>query len=161
MKRIFGLFMLVSMLAIPSMAFAAEQIGVYVAPKFIAGWTVMDGKTIWADGDDGGINSNIGSTTEGTFGGALAIGYDFNRKFNVPVRTELEYAVFSETKGSKNANIYGADDGSGGTFDGHWSAKQKMQIQTLFLNAYYDFHNSSAFTPYVGGGDRPQFFVPS
>ena len=37
---------------------------------------------------------------------------------------------------------------NGGTasFKGEWG------VQTLFANAYWDFHNSTAFTPYLGGG---------
>lgn len=149
MKRILGLLALAGVLAFPSLASAGEQIGVYVAPKFITGWTVMDNmKTGWGEDADPGFNMNIGDKTKGTVGGGLAVGYDFYRQFQVPVRTEIEYAAFSEVKGSKSGSVSAADVG----FDGHWSAQQKLQIQTLFLNAYYDFHNSTSFTPYVGAG---------
>ncbi len=149
MKRFLSLLALVGMMTFPSLALAGDQIGVYVTPKFIAGWTVMDNmKTKWGEGADPGFAMNIGDKTKGTVGGGLAIGYDFSRQFQVPVRMELEYAAFSEVKGSKSGSVSAADVG----FDGHWSAKQKLQIQTLFLNAYYDFHNSTAFTPYVGAG---------
>lgn len=30
--------------------------------------------------------------------------------------------------------------------------KAKWNVQTLFANLYYDFHNSTAFTPYIGAG---------
>ena len=30
--------------------------------------------------------------------------------------------------------------------------KGQWGLQTLFLNAYWDFHNDSAFTPYIGAG---------
>ena len=30
--------------------------------------------------------------------------------------------------------------------------KGDMKIATLMANAYYDFHNSTRFTPYIGGG---------
>ena len=144
MKRILGLLALVGILTFPAMALAGEQIGVYVAPKFITGWTVMDNmKTQFEEDGDSPVNMNIGDKTKGTVGGGLAIGYDFNRQFQVPVRAELEYAAFSEVKGSKSGNF--------GT-NGSWSAKQKLQVQTLFLNAYYDFHNSTSFTPYIGAG---------
>ncbi len=153
MKRILCLLALVGIAAFPSMAKAAESTGIYVAPKFITGWTVMDNmKTGWAEEADPGFSMNIGDKTKGTVGGGLAIGYDFQRAFQVPVRTEIEYAAFSEVKGSKSGSVSGIDDGEGGTWDGHWSANQKLQIQTLFLNAYYDFRNSTPFTPYVGAG---------
>jgi opacity protein-like surface antigen len=31
-------------------------------------------------------------------------------------------------------------------------AKARSNFQTLFFNAYWDFHNSTAFTPYIGAG---------
>ena len=94
MKRVLGLFTLVAVLTVPAMAFAGEQVGVYVAPKFIGAWTTMDSKTHWAEDADPGFSNNIGDITKGTFGGALALGYDFNRKFQIPVRTEIEYSAF-------------------------------------------------------------------
>lgn len=149
MKRILGLVMIVAALALPTMASAGEQIGVYVTPKFITGWTVMDNmKTGWGEDADPGFSMDIGDKTKGTIGGGLAIGYDFYQKFQFPVRAELEYAALSEVKGSKSGSVSAADVG----FDGHWSAQQKLQVQTLFMNAYYDFHNSTSFTPYVGAG---------
>ena len=58
------------------------------------------------------------------------------------MRTELEYAIRS--------NMTKTWDGKGtagtASFKGEWG------VQTLFANAYWDFHNSTAFTPYVGGG---------
>jgi len=43
MKRIIGLLTLTALLITQSLALAAEQIGVYVAPKFIYGFTQMQG----------------------------------------------------------------------------------------------------------------------
>jgi opacity protein-like surface antigen len=146
MKRFFGFLGLVVVLAVPSVSFAAEQIGVYVTPKIIYGITVMDGvKTDWA-GDGPNDTTNIGDKTKGTVGGGIAVGYDFNRKFHIPVRTELEYAAFAQVDAKKSTPI--VDSGTAG----EWSAKQTFQIQTLFANAYYDFRNSTDFTPYLGAG---------
>ena len=60
-------------------------------------------------------------------------------QFGVPVRAEVEYALRGNSEKSwnysKKLDIKGA-----------WNAS------TLFLNLYYDFRNSTAFTPYVGAG---------
>ena len=154
MKRIIGMLALAALLITPSLAFA-EQIGVYVAPKFVYGYTQMQrmkAPGVYDSGTPISIPSNkIGNKTDNAFGGALAIGYDFNKKFQVPVRAELEYAIFSEVSGKRSW------DGNYPFFDGvpsnnNVSTKQKLQIQTLFVNAYYDFRNSTAFTPWVGAG---------
>ncbi|MDR2124962.1 MAG: outer membrane beta-barrel protein [Desulfovibrio sp.] len=153
MKRFWQIFTLMGVLTMPVSAFAGEQAGVYLAPKFIYGFTILDGmKTSWGEGADPGVNSNIGNGDDSAFGGALAIGYDFNRKFQVPVRAELEYTAFSEVEEGVNRSFTTP-------ISGHWSAKQKLQIQTLFVNAYYDFRNSTAFTPYLGAGAGMSFIT--
>lgn len=44
----------------------------------------------------------------------------------------------TEWSGTKNTRT--------GSIDATWN------VNTLFANAYWDFHNSSKFTPYIGGG---------
>lgn len=68
-----------------------------------------------------------------TWGGDIAVGVKTG-----DVRAELEYGF---TKmGTKDISD---EDGSG---------KGKFGMQTVMLNGYYDFHNDSIFTPYVGAG---------
>lgn len=82
-----------------------------------------------------------------TVGGALFIGYDLYYKFQVPVRFEVEYAIrtlaqkdFSESFSPvAGVNVKNTID-------------YQYNVQTLFANAYYDFRNSTAFTPYIGAG---------
>ena len=144
MKRILGVLLLVGMMVTPTIASAGEQIGVYVAPKFVYGLTQMDSaKQSWTDsasGDSG--TERIGSKTDDTFGGSLAIGYDFDKKFGVPIRAEVEYAAFSEAETKRSYSDIGE----------RITMKQKFNIQTLFLNAYWDIDTGTQFTPYIGGG---------
>jgi len=126
MKRIIGLLTLAAMLVTPSLAFASGQGNVYVAPKLIWGITQMQGIK-FSDDDD------KWNKTGHSFGGALAVGYNF-----APVRAELEFAAFTEASGKVSW-----DDGY---------AKLKVQANTLFVNAYYDFATGTQFTPYVGAG---------
>jgi len=140
-----GLLVMAAFLVSPSLVFASGQTGIYVAPKFVYGYTLME-KT-----QDEWVNSYpvLGkkNMNDHAYGGALAVGYDFNKKVQVPVRTELEYAMFSEVSDKKTVW-----HSSSPTYDDLSCIKQKLQIQTLFVNAYYDFRNSTAFTPYLGGG---------
>ena len=157
MKRIIGLLAIVGMLAIPSVSFAAsDQIGIYVAPKFVYGLTQMKSikmanydEYLAGSGDGTGSSGNMGSSTDNTFGGSIAIGYDFSKKFNVPIRTELEYAAFSTAK-AKHYELVVAPPPSPNVED-LWMEKS-FQIQTLFLNAYWDIKTGTQFTPYVGAG---------
>lgn len=142
MRRLFGLLLLTGVIITASPAMAEEQLGVYVAPKFIYGLTIMDGAKVHANLGGGSGSLRIGDKTDDTFGGALAIGYDFDKKFGVPIRAELEYAGFSEAEAKKTFH-----DGG----DSH-RLKQKFNIQTLFVNAYWDIDTGTQFTPYVGAG---------
>ena len=44
MKRIIGLLVFIAMLAAPSLALAWEQTGIYVAPKFVYGYALIQGQ---------------------------------------------------------------------------------------------------------------------
>jgi opacity protein-like surface antigen len=148
MKRIFGLLVRVGFLMVPTVSFAeGDQIGIYVAPKFVYGLTQFQhpkeiGQDSWDNYETNteGVSSKIDSI----FGGSIAIGYDFDKKFGVPIRTEIEYSAFSQAK-IKYDSFYdpGVEEGR---------STHKYQIQTLFLNAYYDFNTRTKFTPYLGVG---------
>ena len=117
---------------------AAETTGVYAGVKFID--SIQSTGPFSLSGDVKGIG--IGQYSQNTVGGGVFVGYDFYPQSQVPMRAELEYAIRSNMTKTWSAN------GSAGTasFKGEWG------LQTLFANAYWDFHNSTAFTPYVGGG---------
>ena len=86
-------------------------------------------------------NSSVSGTATGNVnygfssGGNLALGYETG-----PFRTELEGGYHA--LGLKNVTVGGATT----------SASSDMKMTTLMVNGYYDFHNSSAFTPYIGAG---------
>jgi len=146
MKRIIGLLAMAALLFTPTVAFATGQTGFYVTPKFVYGFTQMNGMR--AQGDDGSASARIGNKSDNAWGGALAVGYDFNMRCGYPVRAELEYAVFSNVSGQRT--WYGLVDEDDETSNAR--LKQRLQVQTLFVNAYHDFHNDTPFTPWLGAG---------
>lgn len=148
MFRKFAMVLVAACFLLPVQAKAADQLGIYVTPKFVYG--IMSGNKAKAYGTEAGATEklNIGSLDD-VAGGALAIGYDFSKRFDAPVRVEVEYSAFGDTKASKSFADPDETDADGIY---HFSIKQKMNIQALFANIYYDFRNSTSFTPYVGGG---------
>lgn len=129
----------------------AEDTGAYASVKAVFGYTVINGMRAKGDAynSSGGVNYSAsigsGSGEDAVFGGSAALGYDFFRKFCVPVRAEAEYSIFTRA----------SDSNSGLNANGiSLSAKEKLKVnaQTMFVNAYYDFHNQSRFTPYLGAG---------
>ena len=111
--------------------------GVYIAPKFTVsvlhtrGSLDVAGST-WGPCRVFGVRS----------GGALALGYDFWRKFQIPFRMELEYGATESV--SKTASVK--------VFRRRFPFRAKIGVQTLLMNAYVDIPNSSGFTPYIGAG---------
>lgn len=119
------------------------QCGGYITPKVVYSYIDMNKQKGSADWSE---SLGFGSDSDNVFGGALAVGYNFAPRHSIPVRAELEYALFSEAKGKGSHAEYDM-----GTLD-VYGLKQKHQIHTLFVNAYYDITNETVFTPYIGAG---------
>ena len=142
MKPMIAPLALAALLSTPCLA-QAEGMGLYVAPKL--GFGSLKGhdmKNIYLDGDE---SKKYSMGNGSPFGLAIAAGYDFKR-LGVPVRAELEYTFLNDVKNTREER-----------YEGVWGTENVkvrsiVGIQTLFVNGYYDFHNSSVFTPYIGLG---------
>lgn len=131
MKRILALCALIAVLAVPALSNAAQ--GLYISPKIML--SVYNTGTVSQDGLSG---YGIGQQGQSTFAGAVAAGYDFYPQQGLPLRAELELALRTNASESWSGNR--------GKVEGTWNST------TTFLNFYWDFHNATAFTPYVGAG---------
>ena len=87
--------------------------------------------------------------SQNTLGAGIFFGYDFYLRSGTPIRAEIEYALRSNVNTSYDAKG-GRSIGGSRLIGG--SIKHEYNMQTFFANAYYDFRNSTDFTPYVGGG---------
>lgn len=123
----------------------------YVTPKVLYSYHSMDGfKT---DGHAGGFNVDTKFSgkdkTDDSFGGGVAIGYDFGAVGQAPVRLELEYLYHGQVKGD-----YGNQ--SSGSINNlpmvSMDQNMKASVHTVMANVYLDFPNESDFTPYIGAG---------
>lgn len=139
-RKLFFSLALVVALAAPA---AAADNGFYVGLKFIDSLQ-----------STGQISKNtnlsqifdVSDYTQNTIGGGAFVGFDFYPLYEVPVRAEIEYAIRTNSTTS-----WDVEDGllpSGASAD----LKAQWNLQTLFLNAYWDIHTDSAFTPYIGAG---------
>ena len=136
----------------PSFASASEY-GIYVAPRFVYGSGDFH-KLKWGS-DTGGGASGSKQKHDDAFGGALALGVNLRPLLDLPVRAELEYSIFSQmdARGKNTWNRISWDNpGSNGYRENQHSIKQKIDVQTLFLNVYADFPTETRFTPYLTAG---------
>lgn len=146
MKKVCALVLFVAFFCTSAFAIAG-QIGVYIAPKFVYSYQRIDNAELKLDITGlGSGSSNLSTEKDSSFGGAFAIGYDFQPNLNAPIRAEIEYAMRSESEG-KYSNAY---------YDGPVLVKEsgymKFDVQSVFLNMYFDIDTGTQFTPYVGGG---------
>ena len=135
MKRIFLALALMLGMALPSIA-AAEGTGLYLAPKFLMSFQ----NTGQMERSSGLAGSGVGQYSQFTLGGALALGYDFWPQQMLPLRAELEFALRGNSETSWD------DGGRMREVKGTWNST------TLFANLFWDFHNDTIMTPYVGAG---------
>lgn len=159
MKKLFVVCCLGAMLALSAGATQAAAtetetnpggIGIYVTPKVVWGNTIFDrvkGEAHIVSGDTeiGGVSSKSRKDDD-SWGGAIAVGYDFERMLGAPIRGEIEYAFFGNVSGGTSKSL-----GDWGVA-GKGKIKNKMDIQTLFFNGYFDIKTDTPFTPYIGGG---------
>lgn len=147
MFRKFGIMLVAACLLLPFTA-RAEQLGVYVAPKFVLNIQHFKGTGSDFAGDR---LPGSGSKDAARAGGALAVGYDFAPAFDVPVRAELEYAAYGNS-----SRHHGFIDRIAGDA---LSAKHTVRFQTLLANVYWDVTEWNGLTPYVGLGVGVAFLM--
>lgn len=89
---------------------------------------------------------------------AAAIGFDFSKISKVNARAELEYTYRDKINFQSTEYNYLYLSPNGSLIDQNPNSgypsilPNEIQIQSLMLNSFYDFKNSSKFTPYVGVG---------
>ena len=130
------------MLSSSALAADSTVYGVYLAPKFTVSVLHSRGNldlsaSSWGPRRVFGVRA----------GGALALGYDFWRKYQVPFRLELEYGASESVSKTSSVKV----------FRRRVPFRAKIGVQTLFVNAYMDMRNNSGFTPYVGAGAGTAF----
>lgn len=136
MKRTVAILSLLLFLLMNSTA-QAEGTGIYMAPKFLM--SIQDSGPFSRSGSFSG--SGVDDYSQFTLGGALALGYDLWPQQMLPLRLEVEFAL--------RANSEKKWDDKGARLN---SVKGVWNNSTLFANVFWDFHNDTNFTPYIGGG---------
>jgi len=130
MKNLAVAFFLVAVFfALTPASARAQEYGFYLTPKLFY-------SHIKSDTGHGGYSDNVG-------GGAGAVGYDFSTLGYAPVRLELEWGLRSKTKYDEVVYRW---------LGGKTTLQSKTSVTSVFANMFYDFHNQSDFTPYIGAG---------
>ncbi|MFM0961226.1 MULTISPECIES: outer membrane protein [Yersinia] len=139
-----GLLVLVS-----ASALAASENGVYLSGKVGVGITSLSNQSLSYASDR--VSDDFGSKRDSNFAGSLAAGYDFHPQFSLPMRLELEYTGYGKANSNNNMTY---DEGPFGYpgYEGKTENNLDVQLQTVLMNAYWDMHNSTAFTPWVSAG---------
>ncbi len=152
-RQILGLAMAGALVLMPSAARAQHTSEpLYVTPKVLYSYQSMD--DFKTDGYAGGFGVdtefNGKDKTDGSFGGGLAIGYDFGAVGYAPVRMELEYLYHGQVSGDDGYQV-GQGSPTNLPYTG-MDQSLKASVQTVMANLYLDFRNDTDFTPYIGVG---------
>lgn len=84
--------------------------------------------------------------------GAIAFGWNLEPSLHVPVRTELELSAQQDHQfDSKSASFYTYND-SFVSYNEYLKDSVKLQQQSVMWNTYFDWKNSTKFTPYFAVG---------
>ena len=135
MKKLLLALVLILAFSIPAQAGGS---GIY------AGIKVMDSiqSTGKVSTSGGATVFDCGEKSQNTIGGGIFLGYDFFKQGGTPIRAEVEYAMRGTVDNEYNGKGYASN----------LTLKSQYNMHTLFANLYYDFHNETDFTPYIGGG---------
>lgn len=128
----------------------SEKNGVYVTGKMGASIIQMSGQKLTGTSyeyPEGNERYNGDSHRTGVFGGGIALGYDFSNTFDLPIRAELDFTARGKANSKYNLE---KENNQFGSYTN--DAKNQIKLNTLMVNAYYDFKNESSFTPYISAG---------
>ncbi|WP_374254524.1 outer membrane protein [Acinetobacter brisouii] len=142
---------LAAAITVPALAADGVLKDAYVSAKIGATITDLDPNHLNYNSD---ANYSSYPTSGSVFGmsnsqktlasGAVAFGWNLEPSLHVPVRTELEYSVQEGHKFVSKTAIY---------FDPYYLKDTvKLQQQSVMWNTYFDWKNTTKFTPYFAVG---------
>ena len=138
-------FVLVVMLLVSTAnAFAEQEIPqIYLSGKL--GLSLMGASDITNTSNTSGTRAEVtkSSTSDTVMPIGGAIGYNWAKQ-GVSLRTEMEFLYRTNLGYEANPTFTNAETPTKFT--------SKMTSKTVFFNGYYDFTNTTKFTPFVGGG---------
>lgn len=89
------------------------------------------------------FTSEQGTSKDDVLAGGFSVGYNFQYRYKVPVRVELNYTAHGRLdKGKASSTLYGAD----------FKHDSKLGLQTLMTNVWLDIPTGLPITPYLGAG---------
>lgn len=136
--------MLLLLLVSGGNAFAEQAIPpIYLSGKL--GFSLMEASDITNTSNTSGTRAEVtkSSTSETVMPIGGAIGYNWAKQ-GVSLRTEMEFLYRTNLGYEANPTFTNAATPTKFT--------SKMTSKTVFFNGYYDFKNTTKFTPFVGGG---------
>ena len=148
--------LLVTAISFSSLAYADN--GFYTSLKAGISDTKFDNSKDQASESDFKLTFHNKDTDETIYPSiSTAVGFDFSKISNINARAELEYTYKDKAKFSPDLNqitfVEGDDSGTESLPNGTPGLFiNELRTQSLMLNAYYDFKNTSKFTPYVSAG---------
>ena len=135
-------------------SFAYADSGLYTSLKAgVSDTKFEDYKLDLADGNDSLVFKHKDADETIYPNISAAIGFDFSKVSKVNARAELEYTYKDKATFAPNTSsaiFNGVEEQAPEGFPGF--LVNELRSQSLMLNGYYDFKNTSKFTPYLSAG---------
>ncbi|MDR0620393.1 MAG: outer membrane beta-barrel protein [Deltaproteobacteria bacterium] len=139
---------------------AAKAAGVYLEPKIGYSNQRVDRHMVTNRDLDDGVyrlsarELDMGQYSHGSVAGGIAIGYNFMPSFSVPIRLDLEYIArgYNTVNARHGLDITLTEIANGTATNQRVNIIENGEIgvHTVLANLYFDIHNSSQFTPFIG-----------
>ncbi|WP_171249034.1 outer membrane protein [Acinetobacter brisouii] len=126
----------------------------YVSAKIGANITDLDPNHVTFDNSYFGGNGSykLSNDKQTLASGSVAFGWNLEPSLNVPVRTKLELSAQQDHQfDSKTAPYITYNDGFV-SYNEYLKDSVKLQQQSVMWNTYFDWKNTTKFTPYFAVG---------
>lgn len=101
--------------------------------------------------------SHLENSSSSVFSPSIAVGYRFASDWQQPVRAELAFQTFGKSEKDfsfrpSTSGYWNGDAKNKFTLPATADVRQKTRVNTLMVNAFYDFPLGNDITPYVMAG---------
>lgn len=101
--------------------------------------------------------SQLENTSSSVFSPSIAVGYRYAGDWQQPVRAELAYQYFGQSEQAFSfrpsaSGYWNGDAKNNFSLPATAEIRQKTKVNTLMVNAYYDFPLGNDITPYLMAG---------
>ncbi|MHA3111785.1 outer membrane protein [Acinetobacter sp. ANC 4193] len=145
---------LAAAMTVPALAADGVLKDAYVSAKIGANITDLDPNHVTFDNSYFGGNGSykLSNDQQNLAAGSIAFGWNLEPSLHVPVRTELELSAQQDHQFDSKAPPFESYNDGSYSYNYYLKDSVKLQQQSVMWNTYFDWKNTTKFTPYFAVG---------